>query len=133
MTGEARAATRQVQQATQAHPSVGRGCLQHSAGAGPADHSGPAGGQQSAHRQGTPASTHSVQPYIVSVDITRAFDNINVSKLMQMVEPLFQCERYLLVKYQEVSPHHGVGSRLMDRACCAAQLASSYWLSMRST
>ena len=73
-----------------------------------------------------------MQPYIVSVDIRRAFDNINVSKLMQMVEPLFQCERYLLVKYQEVSLHHDMGSCLTDRAYCAAQLASSHWLSTQS-
>ena len=130
--GEAGAATEKVQQAAHARPGVARGCPQHSAGAGPADCSGPTRGQQSAYRQGPPASTHSVQPYIVSVDITRAFDNINVSKLMQLVEPLFQCERYLLVKYQEVSLHHGMGSYLTDRAHCAAQLGGSHWLSMQS-
>ncbi len=73
-----------------------------------------------------------MQPYIVSVDITRAFDNIDVSKLMQLVEPLFQCERYLLVKYQEVSLLYGMGSCLTDRAYCAAQLTSSHWLSRQS-
>ena len=130
--GEARAAPGQAPQAAQARHDVAKGCPQHSAGAGPANCSGPTRGQQSANGQGPPASPHSAQPYIVSVDITRAFDNIDVTKLMQLVEPLFQCERYLLVKYQEVSVHHSMGSCLTDRRCCAAQPASRHWLSRRS-
>lgn len=42
------------------------------------------------------------KPYIVSIDVSRAFDNIDAGKLLRIVEPLFQSQEYLIVKYAEV-------------------------------
>lgn len=42
-------------------------------------------------------------PYIVSIDVSRAFDNIDAKKLLRLVEPLFQSQEYLIVKYAEAS------------------------------
>ena len=42
-------------------------------------------------------------PYIVSFDVSRAFDNVDVAQLLLLVEPLLQQPRYLMVKYTEVS------------------------------
>lgn len=41
-------------------------------------------------------------PYIVSVDVSRAFDNIDAEMLLRIVEPLFQSQEYLIIKYAEV-------------------------------
>ena len=43
------------------------------------------------------------KPYIVSIDVSRAFDNIDAQKLLSVVEPLLQSQEYLIVKYAEVS------------------------------
>ena len=42
-------------------------------------------------------------PYIVSFDVSRAFDNVDVAQLLLLVEPLLQQPQYLMVKYTEVS------------------------------
>lgn len=44
-----------------------------------------------------------VVPYIVSFDVSRAFDNVDVAQLLLLVEPLLQQPQYLMVKYTEVS------------------------------
>ncbi len=41
-------------------------------------------------------------PYLVSFDVSRAFDSVNVSRLLDLVEPLLRQREYLLVKYVEV-------------------------------
>ena len=41
-------------------------------------------------------------PYIVSFDVSRAYDNVDVAQLLQLVEPLLQQPNYLMVKYAEV-------------------------------
>ena len=53
-------------------------------------------------------------PYIVSIDVSRAFDNIDAEKLLRVVEPLFKSQEYLVVKYAEVSLHHDVGVVFVD-------------------
>jgi len=42
-------------------------------------------------------------PYIVSVDVSRAFDNIDASMLLGIIEPLLHSPEYLVIKYSEVS------------------------------
>ena len=41
-------------------------------------------------------------PFIVSFDVSRAYDNVDVSQLLLLVEPLLQQPQYLMVKYAEV-------------------------------
>lgn len=46
-------------------------------------------------------------PYIVSVDVTRAFDHIDIAALLALVEPLLRHEEYLVLKYTEVRGKSG--------------------------
>lgn len=55
-------------------------------------------------------------PYIVSVDVSRAFDNIDADMLLGIVEPLLRSPEYLIIKYSEV----GAETRLPVSACIAA-------------
>lgn len=55
-------------------------------------------------------------PYIVSVDVSRAFDNIDADMLLEIVEPLLRSPEYLIIKYSEV----GAETRLPVSACIAA-------------
>ena len=41
-------------------------------------------------------------PPAVSVDITRAFDHVDIPLLLSLVEPLLRHEQYLVLKYSEV-------------------------------
>ena len=41
-------------------------------------------------------------PYIVSVDVSRAFDNVDAALLLGIVEPLMRSPEYLIIKYTEV-------------------------------
>lgn len=41
-------------------------------------------------------------PYIVSVDVSRAFDNVDADLLLGIVEPLLRSPEYLILKYTEV-------------------------------
>ena len=41
-------------------------------------------------------------PYIVSVDVSRAFDNVDAEVLLGIIEPLLRCPEYLIIKYTEV-------------------------------
>ena len=41
-------------------------------------------------------------PYLVSFDVSRAFDCVDVTRLLDLVEPLLRQHDYLLVKYVEV-------------------------------
>ena len=47
-----------------------------------------------------------ITPYIVSVDVSRAFDNVDAEVLLGIVEPLLRCPEYLIVKYSEVTFLH---------------------------
>lgn len=42
------------------------------------------------------------KPYIVSVDVSRAFDHVDVSILLDIVTPLLQSEQYMILKYSEI-------------------------------
>jgi len=50
-------------------------------------------------------------PYIVSVDVSRAFDNIDAGMLLGIIEPLLRSPEYLIIKYSEVCP-------VSDLHCC---------------
>ena len=41
-------------------------------------------------------------PYIVSVDVSRAFDNVDANVLLGIAEPLMRSPEYLIIKYTEV-------------------------------
>lgn len=41
-------------------------------------------------------------PYIVSVDVSRAFDNVDADLLLGIVEPLLRSPEYLIIQYTEV-------------------------------
>ena len=43
-------------------------------------------------------------PYMVSFDVSRAYDSVDVAQLLLLVEPLLQQPHYLMVKYSEVRP-----------------------------
>lgn len=45
---------------------------------------------------------HFPSPPAVSVDVTRAFDCVDIPLLLSLVEPLLQHEAYIVLKYQEV-------------------------------
>jgi telomerase reverse transcriptase len=51
--------------------------------------------------------TPAIQPYIVSVDVSRAFDHVDIPTLLALVEPLLRCDHYLVLRYQEVVPALG--------------------------
>ena len=42
------------------------------------------------------------KPYIVSVDVSRAFDHVDVTTLLDLVTPLFHSHQYLILKYNEI-------------------------------
>lgn len=53
--------------------------------------------------RGNGAQSDSPQkPYIVSVDVSRAFDHVDVSILIDIVTPLLQSEQYMILKYSEI-------------------------------
>lgn len=41
-------------------------------------------------------------PYIVSIDVSRAFDHVDVNTLLDIVAPLLQSDQYLVLKYTEI-------------------------------
>ena len=41
-------------------------------------------------------------PYVVCVDVSRAFDNIDVATLLDVVSGILNCEEYTIVKYTEI-------------------------------
>ena len=45
-----------------------------------------------------------IAPHIVSVDVSRAFDNIDAGMLLGIIEPLLRSPEYLIIKYSEVWP-----------------------------
>ncbi|KAL3137379.1 hypothetical protein ABBQ32_006906 [Trebouxia sp. C0010 RCD-2024] len=59
-----------------------------------------------AERDGKEAGSRA-EPYIVSVDVSRAFDNVDVDLLLGIVEPLLRSPEYLILKYTELAPHLG--------------------------
>jgi telomerase reverse transcriptase len=48
--------------------------------------------------------------YFVGVDVTRAFDHVDIPLLLQIVEPLFKEECYTILKYTELNTRLGVVS-----------------------
>ena len=52
-------------------------------------------------------------PYIVSVDVSRAFDNIDASMLLGIIEPLLRSPEYLIIKYSEVCSVSAARSALL--------------------
>ncbi len=42
------------------------------------------------------------EPYVVTVDVSKAFDAVLVEKLLQIAMPILQSSQYLMVKYSEV-------------------------------
>lgn len=42
------------------------------------------------------------QPYLVTVDIKRAFDAVDIKKLVALAQPILQSSQYLMVKFSEV-------------------------------
>ncbi|GAB4814869.1 hypothetical protein N2152v2_001915 [Parachlorella kessleri] len=61
-----------------------------------------------------------LRPYLVSVDVTRAFDHVDIGLLLGLVEPLLRHQEYLIVKYTEVVPSLGGVKLLYRRAATAA-------------
>ena len=43
------------------------------------------------------------QLYLISADVSQAYDSIHVSKLMSIVEPLLKSPHYLIMKHVEAS------------------------------
>ena len=50
-------------------------------------------------------------PFLVSFDVSRAFDCVDVTCLLDLVEPLLRQRDYLLVKYVEVRAAAGTGDQ----------------------
>ena len=46
-------------------------------------------------------------PYIVSVDVSRAFDHVDVNILLELVKGLLQNDQYIVLKYTEIIPSLG--------------------------
>lgn len=44
-----------------------------------------------------------IDPFIVTVDVSKAFDAVNIDRLLQITLPFLQSSQYLMVKYAEVS------------------------------
>ncbi len=42
-------------------------------------------------------------PYLVSADVSRAFDHVNADKLIDIVEPMLRSQEYLIIKHVEVN------------------------------
>ena len=83
-----------------------------------------------------PAGAPPPAPYIVSFDVSRAFDSVNLSRLLDLVEPLLRQREYLLVKYVEVCtivvaalPRTGSFQQMLARRLfrrdCAVHLSES--------
>jgi len=64
------------------------------------------GGHPSPAKPSLPTSSPLI-PYIVSVDVSRAFDHVDVTTLLDLVTQLLQSEKYLVVKYSEIVPCMG--------------------------
>jgi hypothetical protein len=54
-------------------------------------------------RPAQPAPACSIMPWVVSVEVTRAFDHVDIGLLLGLVEPLLRHQAYLVVKYNEAS------------------------------
>ena len=61
----------------------------------------PTAGRSIAGSGGKGAGARGV-PYIVSVDVSRAFDNVDANLLLSIAEPLMRSPEYLIIKYTEV-------------------------------
>ncbi|BDA46320.1 probable telomerase reverse transcriptase [Coccomyxa sp. Obi] len=64
-------------------------------------------------------------PYLVSADVSRAFDNVDADKLINIVEPMLRSQEYLIVKHMEVMPANGGCLRTAYR--CTAVDANAAW------
>lgn len=58
----------------------------------------------------------------MAVDVTRAFDNVDIPLLLSLVEPLLRNDAYIVLKYQEVGQCHlrfmRVPGRSAPAVCC---------------
>ncbi len=81
----------------------------------------PAEGGANNDDQGSGSNTAAcAAPYIVSVDVSRAFDNIDAGMLLGIIEPLLRSPEYLIIKYSEVCPSE------CGMICIAAVIKSNY-------
>lgn len=53
-------------------------------------------------RQSARNPTDAPQLFLVSADVSQAYDSINVAKLMDITEPLLKSPQYLIMKHAEV-------------------------------
>ena len=44
-----------------------------------------------------------LEPFLVTVDVSKAFDGININRLLLIARPVLRNLEYLMVKYAEVS------------------------------
>jgi telomerase reverse transcriptase len=58
-------------------------------------------------------------PHLVSADVTRAFDHVDIPSLLALAEPLLRSEQYLVLRYHEVAPSAG-GLRVTHRRVAVA-------------
>ena len=58
--------------------------------------------RSSAAAQQGPSPPSQQRPYLLSVDITRAFDSIDTELMLAIVAPVLQCHEYLIFRYLEV-------------------------------
>ena len=56
-------------------------------------------------------------PLLVSFDVSRAFDCVGVTRLLDLAEPLLRQHDYLLVKYVEVRAAAGEALKAADAGC----------------
>ena len=57
--------------------------------------------QWRAKRAASPAGAVPV-PYLVSADVSRAFDNVDADRIIGIVEPMLCSQQYLIIKHMEV-------------------------------
>ena len=50
-----------------------------------------------------PDGSTPLEPFLVTVDVSKAFDGININRLLQIARPVLRNLEYLMVKYAEVS------------------------------
>ncbi len=56
-------------------------------------------------------------PFLVSFDVSRAFDCVDATRLLDLAEPLLRRHDYLLVKYVEVCAAAGEALKAVDAGC----------------
>lgn len=62
-------------------------------------------------------------PYIVSADVSRAFDHVSVEKLIDIVDPLLHSQEYLIIKHVEVGTRCISAAHPPQGFVCASRFA----------